>query len=226
MSHLGDRLTAMVDGELGHEARDRVLAHLTVCAECRAEAEAYRSLKFQLGDLGGPPPSPDLLERLLGLAAPGGPMPRQPPPQPGRGSAGPPRNRAGADPFGGAYATGPPGSPGPFAVLIASTPFGSTETATAGRPADNPSPARAGRARSRSSRLRLALVGLVSMVALALSAGFAAGGQPAAGEQVRRVAPPVDTYAVEHAVTVGEVPVRHDGAGDPESDVIFTDLDP
>ncbi|MET7613373.1 zf-HC2 domain-containing protein, partial [Streptomyces seoulensis] len=34
--HLGDRLSALVDGELGHESRDRVLAHLATCCRCRA----------------------------------------------------------------------------------------------------------------------------------------------------------------------------------------------
>ena len=31
--HLGDRLAALVDGELGHDARERVLAHLATCSE-------------------------------------------------------------------------------------------------------------------------------------------------------------------------------------------------
>ena len=43
--HLGDRLAALVDGELGHDARERVLAHLATCAKCKAEADAQRRLK-------------------------------------------------------------------------------------------------------------------------------------------------------------------------------------
>ncbi|MFF9901752.1 anti-sigma factor family protein, partial [Streptomyces longispororuber] len=43
--HLGDRLAALVDGELGHEARERVLAHLATCCKCKAEADAQRRLK-------------------------------------------------------------------------------------------------------------------------------------------------------------------------------------
>lgn len=45
MSHLGERLTALVDGELGHDERDRALAHLAACDLCRAEADALRALK-------------------------------------------------------------------------------------------------------------------------------------------------------------------------------------
>ncbi|MGE7383347.1 zf-HC2 domain-containing protein, partial [Serratia bockelmannii] len=30
--HLGDRLAALVDGELKHDARERVLAHLATCS--------------------------------------------------------------------------------------------------------------------------------------------------------------------------------------------------
>jgi len=43
--HLGDRLSALVDGELGHEARERVLAHLATCAKCKSEADEQRRLK-------------------------------------------------------------------------------------------------------------------------------------------------------------------------------------
>ncbi|MER5782063.1 zf-HC2 domain-containing protein, partial [Streptomyces mobaraensis] len=33
----GARLAALVDGELGHDARERVLAHLATCWTCKAE---------------------------------------------------------------------------------------------------------------------------------------------------------------------------------------------
>ncbi|MEV6837698.1 zf-HC2 domain-containing protein [Streptomyces sp. NPDC051133] len=68
--HLGDRLSALVDGELGHETRERVLAHLATCARCRAEAEAQRALKNVFAEAAPPPPSASLLARLQGL--PGG----------------------------------------------------------------------------------------------------------------------------------------------------------
>ncbi|WP_033820756.1 zf-HC2 domain-containing protein, partial [Kitasatospora sp. MBT63] len=35
--HLGDRLSAYLDGELGHDSRERVQAHLATCPQCLAE---------------------------------------------------------------------------------------------------------------------------------------------------------------------------------------------
>nr|WP_137995096.1 zf-HC2 domain-containing protein [Streptomyces vilmorinianum] len=69
--HLGDRLAALVDGELGHDARERVLAHLATCAKCKAEADAQRKLKSVFASTAPPPPSEGFLARLQGL--PGGP---------------------------------------------------------------------------------------------------------------------------------------------------------
>jgi Putative zinc-finger len=75
MSHLGDRIPALVDGELGHEARDRTLAHLAGCAECRAEVELERQTKALLARLNTPEPSSELMRGLLTLAEPGPPLP-------------------------------------------------------------------------------------------------------------------------------------------------------
>ncbi|QDY81235.1 hypothetical protein FQU76_22840 [Streptomyces qinzhouensis] len=72
--HLGDRLAALVDGELTHDARDRVLAHLATCPRCKAEADAQRMLKDVFARSAPPPPSAGLLARLQGLpAGPGSP---------------------------------------------------------------------------------------------------------------------------------------------------------
>ncbi|UQA93260.1 zf-HC2 domain-containing protein [Streptomyces halobius] len=68
--HLGDRLAALVDGELGHDARERVLAHLATCGKCKAEADAQRRLKSVFAETAPPGPSEGLLARLQGL--PGG----------------------------------------------------------------------------------------------------------------------------------------------------------
>ncbi|MEV8230149.1 zf-HC2 domain-containing protein [Streptomyces sp. NPDC079167] len=69
--HLGDRLAALVDGELKHDARERVLAHLATCARCKAEADAQRRLKSAFATSASPSPSEGFLARLQGL--PGGP---------------------------------------------------------------------------------------------------------------------------------------------------------
>ncbi|WP_438485976.1 anti-sigma factor family protein [Streptomyces sp. S186] len=68
--HLGDRLAALVDGELGHDARERVLAHLATCGKCKAEADAQRRLKNVFAQALPPGPSEGLLARLQQL--PGG----------------------------------------------------------------------------------------------------------------------------------------------------------
>jgi anti-sigma factor RsiW len=68
--HLGDRLAALVDGELEHDTRERVLAHLATCGRCKAEADAQRRLKSVFAETAPPPPSEGLLARLQGL--PGG----------------------------------------------------------------------------------------------------------------------------------------------------------
>ncbi|MEU5839263.1 zf-HC2 domain-containing protein [Streptomyces diacarni] len=67
--HLGDRLAALVDGELGHDARERVLAHLATCEGCKAEADAQRRLKNVFSAAAPPPPSEGFLARLQGLPA-------------------------------------------------------------------------------------------------------------------------------------------------------------
>ncbi len=69
--HLGDRLSALVDGELGHDARERVLAHVATCAKCRAEVDAQRRLKNVFAQAAPPPPSESFLARLQGLPAGG-----------------------------------------------------------------------------------------------------------------------------------------------------------
>ncbi|MEV0012906.1 zf-HC2 domain-containing protein [Streptomyces sp. NPDC051840] len=69
--HLGDRLAALVDGELKHDARERVLAHLATCARCKAEADSQRRLKSAFATSAAPSPSEGFLARLQGL--PGGP---------------------------------------------------------------------------------------------------------------------------------------------------------
>ncbi|MEV5354017.1 zf-HC2 domain-containing protein [Streptomyces sp. NPDC052693] len=81
--HLGDRLSALVDGELGHDARERVLAHVATCPKCKAEVDAQRRLKNVFAEAAPPPPSESFLARLQGLPAGGGPDGDLPPGGPG-----------------------------------------------------------------------------------------------------------------------------------------------
>jgi anti-sigma factor RsiW len=76
MSHLGDRLSALVDGELDGAERDRAHAHLASCEQCRTEAAELRVLKQQLSTLmTGAPAEAAMTKRLIAMTGPGGPMP-------------------------------------------------------------------------------------------------------------------------------------------------------
>ncbi|MEV5505902.1 zf-HC2 domain-containing protein [Streptomyces orinoci] len=86
--HLGDRLAALVDGELGHDTRERVLAHLATCWKCKAEADAQRRLKSVFAEAAPPPLSAELLARLQGLPGMGGADEDDEPGGPGLGSRG------------------------------------------------------------------------------------------------------------------------------------------
>jgi anti-sigma factor RsiW len=68
MSHLGRWLSALVDGELEGEERDRVLNHVAGCAGCRQEANAMRALKRRLTALGDTVAEPAIASRLMELA--------------------------------------------------------------------------------------------------------------------------------------------------------------
>jgi anti-sigma factor RsiW len=55
--HLGERLSALIDGELSHAQRERVLAHLARCESCRREAGVLRLLKRRMHALGDSDPA-------------------------------------------------------------------------------------------------------------------------------------------------------------------------
>jgi len=69
VSHLGYRLSALIDGELSHEQRERVLAHLARCQPCRREAAALRALKQRMHALGEATAGTALTDRLVALGA-------------------------------------------------------------------------------------------------------------------------------------------------------------
>jgi anti-sigma factor RsiW len=73
MSCPGDLLSGLVDGELDHPTRERVLSHLMACPACQAEVEGLRALKSRLAWAGAetPVPSDQLAARLLRMQVPG-----------------------------------------------------------------------------------------------------------------------------------------------------------
>ena len=114
MSPLGDRLSALVDGELGGAELDRAHAHLAGCEPCRTEAAELRALKQKLrGLMDGAPAEAAMTRRLIAMTGPGGPMPprrRLLRVMPGRRpAAGPASSRPGSGP-----ALKPPKPPKPW----------------------------------------------------------------------------------------------------------------
>jgi anti-sigma factor RsiW len=95
MSHLGQRLSALIDGELSAEERDRVHAHLAGCAACRAEANELRALKSTMRGLTDIPADDALTRKLVAIGEPGGPVPPR-----RRARRGKPRPRPGFRAFG------------------------------------------------------------------------------------------------------------------------------
>ena len=186
MTHLGDRIAALVDGELGHQDRDRALAHVAHCARCRAGARRAA---------GGPCPA--------GRQRRPGALGRD-----GRGAAvarGAGRAAAAAGPHACRRARSSPSCrrPGGSAApgRAGPGPQRAANRADSRRPGD----AAARRARS-AGRGRLVAASALSVAGLVLGTAFVAGGaEPGGGP----VVPPVAQLTVEHgrtatAVTVGD----------------------
>ncbi len=75
MTHLGERISDLVDGQLPAEAAERAYAHLASCYGCRDQVEAERLMKARLAALALPSPRDDLVQRLLAMGGPAGPVP-------------------------------------------------------------------------------------------------------------------------------------------------------
>jgi hypothetical protein len=181
MSHLGDRLSALVDGELGGADLDRANAHLAGCEQCRTEAAELRQLKRKLRDLmtrelvDGAPAEAAMTSRLVAMTGPGGPVPVR---TTGTRSRRRrlrvvPGHRPGADPE--LSRPGHPGHPGTHRSWLG------------------------------ARRRRYLMLGTVSLVVSLGTAAFTAGGGGDATPGPR-ITPPVEMYSVEHAITTGEVP--------------------
>jgi anti-sigma factor RsiW len=104
VTHLGQRLSALIDGELEASERERVFFHMAKCGSCRDEVAALRTLKRKTSAAFRENPASagltGLTARLMGLSdligldeseQPGGMPPGQspwpPPPPPGGWSA-------------------------------------------------------------------------------------------------------------------------------------------
>lgn len=181
MTHLRDRVAALVDGELGHDARDRALAHVAGCAECRQELEAHRRVKAMLASTSEPRAAQELRLRLRLLA--------QDQPRPLRAEV--------------------PPLPTPVRPLRRPTPARpSTRRRGPGRHPEGRSgqvrpgaQVRSAGRRTLAHRSALASAGALSVVAVVLGGAFVLGGSPT--QPVLR--PPVDTFSVQHAVSTDDM---------------------
>ncbi|MEU8121745.1 zf-HC2 domain-containing protein [Spirillospora sp. NPDC049024] len=214
MSCLGERLTALVDGELGDEERERAHAHLARCADCRDEADQLRKLKGRLRGLSEPPAadgtgdllSGDFLDRLRTLPASGG----LPDPADAPDATVPDLPIEPAAPHAGARSRHP------------SRPLRSSARPVrpphAARPRDNrPRDARpAGHAAAVrvQPRRRYLVVGAATLFLGLGTASYMAGGR----QDAPAVTPAFDRFAVEHALTSGDAPMT-DPLTDPVNQV-------
>ncbi|SOD61022.1 Putative zinc-finger [Streptomyces zhaozhouensis] len=193
--HLGESLAALVDGELSHDSRDRVLAHLATCAHCKAEAEAQRALKNAFA--ASPPPalSAGLLARLQNVPAESGPAagPGQAPPR----EDGPPS--AGTPPKRGFPLDLLPGGRGRGSLLEPPSFGGSS-----GFRIHEPMAARL----PRGHRLAFAAAGAVSLAAFAIGGAVSGVANPAGGS--------ASSSTVAAGTSAGSVP-RPMGARDEEA---------
>jgi hypothetical protein len=147
VTHLGPRISALVDGELGHESRERALAHVAHCPACRDSLESERAVKDLLAAAASPAPSDGVLASLQALARPGNPLP--------------PRAR-----------TMPQGPVVPVLPPPGRAPRGAR--ADSRGPAGS-GPGAPGVARRTTRRARFAAVGALSVAGLVLGTAFAAG---------------------------------------------------
>ena len=214
MDHLGERLSALIDGELGAADHERALIHLAKCESCRFEADMTRRLKRRLNGLREPEPDLDFMGRLTSLSrdpGPGGRGPSEPPPggagfgvRPPLGSSRP----LGGFPGGGALTAesavaAARSGPGVTGAPAATTPTGPVRSQRSERPARR-------RGGDRLSHLipafpggRYAVAGFAVATAL-LGTAFVAGGD---AQDAPVVEPRLSDYAVEHAVTSRQIPV-------------------
>ena len=66
-AHLGDRVSALVDGQLAPAVAERALAHVACCPRCAADLAAARAARRVLSDVDDVRPAGDLTARLLAL---------------------------------------------------------------------------------------------------------------------------------------------------------------
>ncbi len=186
MTHLGDRVTELVDGQLGPDATERAHAHLARCMPCREAVETERLMKTRLAALAGPAPSADLVGRLLTIGAPAADPLRPAGEQDGE------RPVRGVRPAPASAPDRPAGS----------RPGRTRPAGRSGNPQNGPRPFARRPRPTRPRRLAVAVFGALSVVGVG-AAGLTFSTAPLSpGAAV----PPFATFVVEHATTTRDLP--------------------
>ena len=77
VQHLGDVISALLDGEMAPAARMAAEAHLATCAACAAEYEQTAAIRSAVRDLPAVDPPFGLIERMLLTETPAVATPRR-----------------------------------------------------------------------------------------------------------------------------------------------------
>jgi anti-sigma factor RsiW len=178
VSHLGDLLSALVDGELSGAELDRANAHVAACGACRVEANALRRLKHELHALAEVYDAEGITNRLLAMSGP-------------PGAEGPPGAANLAD----------------LAYQESLAGLGRQRGRRRGARSQTApySAAPPGRRLTGRRRGRYVLWTTLSIIAVGIgSAAFGMGGSPGgAGPQIT---PQLEVFDIQHAITSGDVP--------------------
>jgi anti-sigma factor RsiW len=193
VSHLGEQLSALVDGELSGAALDRANAHVAACGACRVEANALRRLKLELRALGEVHDADGITTRLLAmtsecsaegpaglasLAYPAGPAALR---NLGRDRGRRRELRSTAAPYTAAPYTAAPYSAAPYSA------------------------ARSQRRLTGRRRGRYVLWSTLSLVVVGVStAAFGMGGN--SGATGPQITPQLEVFDIQHAITSGDIP--------------------
>jgi hypothetical protein len=227
MSHLGEKVSSLVDGQLSVDAAERAHMHIAGCVDCRQAVEFERLMKQRLSVLGAPTLGEDLVSRLIHLAGPSGPLPPRPghvpgSPRPQLADAG---FRSGGQRGGGVLMSSGANLVGAGASLVGSgTSLVATGASLVGpgssrvlrthplgrRPSSRPPAApRPGLgpvvqvSRASRNRMAAAMVGAACLVGAGVAGGVANG---TGGVADQRVVPAIDTYLIQHAATTTTLP--------------------
>ncbi len=204
MSHLGERVTALVDGQLPPDVAERAFAHTAGCRPCREALELERLTKARLGALPDLAPGPELIATLLVLGGPDGPLP----PRAGRL---PERARTAGDQrvdqgrLVGAVAAATISARAAQGGGLRPSGVPRTAGLTDGPrrslgPVDRPRTLRGTPVR-RGRRAAVALLGVVGLAGVGMIGML---GEPSANGPT--VVPPVDSFVMQHAATTRDLP--------------------